>query len=382
MTSGLREQFLLRPGVIYLNHGAFGACPRPVLEAYQRLQRDLEAQPVEFFRHARDRLAEARRVLGAYVGADADDLVFVSNATIGVNIVARALRLGPGDEVLITDHEYGALERTWRFYCERGGARLVRATIPTPVESKEQIVEAIWSRVTPATRVLFASHITAPTAMILPVEELIRRARAAGITSVIDGAHAPGQISVNLHALGADFYAGNCHKWLCAPKGSGFLYARREMQPLLEPLVVSWGWKPERPGPSRFIDEHEWQGTRDLAAFLAVPAAIAFLDAHDWDAVRLACHALARATRAAINGATGQPALCPDGDGWFAQMASVLLPACDPEVLAQRLREEFRIEVPVSSWNGRQVLRFSIQGYNTPGDAEALVDALRTVFAR
>jgi isopenicillin-N epimerase len=224
--------------------------------------------------------------------------------------------------------------------------------------------------------VLFLSHVTAPTALILPVEALVRRARAAGIVTVIDGAHAPGQIALDLRATGADFYAGNCHKWMCAPRGSGFLYARREVQSLLEPLIVSWGWRPEKPGPSRFIDEHEWQGTRDLCAFLTVPAAIEFLRANDWDTVRRECHALARTTRATINRATGLPALCPDEDGWFGQMASVLLPACDAEAFAERLRDEFRIEVPVREWNAQQVLRFSIQGYNTQADAEALVAAV------
>lgn len=245
---GLREQFLLRPDVVFLNHGSFGACPKPVFEAYQYWLREMEAQPVEFFRRSTEHLAEARRVLGASVGAHADDLVFVPNATTGLNIVAKSLRLDPGDEILTTDHEYGALDRTWRFYCERWGARYLRARIPVPVESQQQIVDVVWSQVTPRTRVLFLSHITAPTALIMPVEELVRRARAADILTVIDGAHAPGQIPLNMAAIGADFYSGNCHKWMCAPKGSAFLYARREVQPLLEPLVVSWGWQPEKPG--------------------------------------------------------------------------------------------------------------------------------------
>lgn len=377
----IRDQFLLRRDVVFLNHGSFGACPRPVFEAYQRWQRELEEQPVEFFaRRAKNLMRWARAALGEYLGAGPDDLVYVPNATTGLNIVARSLRLNPGDEVLTTDHEYGALDRTWQFICGKREAVCVRAAVPLPVTSREEVVEAIWSRVTPRTRVLFVSHITPPTALILPVEDLVRRARAEGILTVIDGAHAPGQIPLALEALGADFYAGNCHKWMCAPKGSAFLYARREVQPLLEPLVVSWGWRSEKPGPSRFIDEHEYQGTRDLAAFLAVPSAIEFFREHNWDAVRQECHAVVGDARRAIEALTGLPPISPrtrsDGSPWFAQMASVFLPPCDPEAFHQRLREEFRIEVPVWNWNGRPVLRVSVQGYNTQADVDALITAV------
>jgi isopenicillin-N epimerase len=380
LRSALREQFLLHPDVIYLNHGSFGACCRPAFDAYQRWQLELERQPVEFLsRRWKDLLRDAREALGAFVGARADDLVFVTNATMGVNIVARSLRLNPGDEVLATDHEYGALDRTWQFVCERLGASYVRAQIAIPVDSHEQTADAVWSRVTPRTRVLFVSHITSPTALILPVEELVRRARRSGILTVIDGAHAPGQIPVDLEALGADFYTANCHKWMCAPKGSAFLYARQEVQPLLDPLVVSWGWRPEEPGPSRFIDEHEWQGTRDLAAFLAVPEAIEFLRAHIWGAVQQDCHRLAAYARAAIGSITGLPQICPEDSSWYAQMASVLLPPCDTERLKQRLLDEYRIEVPV--WKGDlPLLRVSVQGYDTKADVDALTSALERLL--
>jgi isopenicillin-N epimerase len=282
--------------------------------------------------------------------------------------------------VLGTDHEYGALDRTWRFMFERRGAAYVRAPIPVPVASREGVVDAVWSHVTPRTRVLFVSHITAPTALILPIDDLIRRARAAGILTVIDGAHVPGQIPLNLDALGADFYSGNCHKWMCTPKGSAFLYARREVQTLLQPLVVSWGWQAEKPGPSRFIDEHQLQGTKDPAAYLAVPAAIEFLRAHDWDAVREDCHALVRRARAAIGALTHLPALCPDDPAWFAQMASLPLPPCDVEAFARRLFDEHQIEVPTSYWNGMPLLRVSVQGYNSQTDVDALINAVERLL--
>ena len=202
-----------------------------------------------------------------------------------------------------TDHEYGALDKTWTFLCGRCGARYVRAELPCPIESADQVVEAVWARVTDRTKVLFLSHITSPTALTLPVGPLVRRARDAGILTVVDGAHAPGQIPVDLHALGVDFYGGNCHKWMCAPKGAGFLYARREVQPLLEPLVVSWGW------PGSFVDVQQRQATRDIAAYLAVPAAIEFQQAHDWPAVQRACHALAQHARSILADIGGLPPL-------------------------------------------------------------------------
>lgn len=382
-----RDLFLLDPGVVFLNHGSYGACPRSVFAAYQSWQLELERNPVEFFsRRFPEAIRAARETLGRFVGADPDDLVFVPNATTGLNIVARSLcdhaefALQPGDEVLATDHEYGAMDRTWRFICQKRGAVYINQPLPYPIPSAEAVVEALWSRVTPRTRVLFLSHITSPTALILPITELIRRARAAGILTVIDGAHAPGQIPLDLTALGADFYAGNCHKWLSAPKGSGFLYARRDVQPLLEPLVVSWGWQSDNPGPSRFIDEQQWQGTRDPAAFLAVPAAIQFMADHDWPQVQQECHALAAYARRVIGEMTGLASISPDSPDWYAQMVSIPLPDCDTKVLSQRLHDEYRIVVPLPTWNGRCFVRVSIQGYNTPADVETLITALRTLL--
>jgi len=379
----LRDLFLLRDDVIFLNHGSFGACPRSVFETYQAWQLELERQPVDFLGRRFDGLmAEARAALGAYVGAETADLVYVANATTGLNAVARSLPLEPGDEVLTTDQEYGALDRTWRFVCRKRGARYVRAQIELPVASAEQVTEAIWSDVTPRTRVLFLSHITSPSAIILPVANLIRQAREAGIITVIDGAHAPGQIPLDLEALGADFYAGNCHKWMMAPKGSAFLHARRQVQRALEPLVVSWGWESEKPGPSRLVDHHQWQGTRDVAAFLAAPAAIRFMEEHGWSEIRRACHELLRYARQRITEITELPPITPDSSEWFAQMAALPLPPCEAEPLQRRLYDEFNLEVPIIAWNDLQFVRVSIQGYNSRADVDALAEALRTLLPR
>lgn len=377
-TIELRDQFLLRPGIVFLNHGSFGACPRPVFEEYQRWQLELERQPVEFLHYRfADLVGGARRRLAAFVGADPGELVYVTNATTGLNVVARSLALRPGDEVLGTDHEYGALNKTWTFLCEGQGARYVQASIGAPVESAEQVVDAVWRRVTDRTRVLFLSHITSPTALILPIGPLIKRAREAGILTVIDGAHAPGQIPLDLRALEVDFYAGNCHKWMCAPKGSGFLYARRAVQPLLEPLVVSWGW------PDGFLEEQQRQGTRDIAAFLAVPAAIDFGAAHLTPTVRDACHVLTRRARAALADLGGLAPLSPDSREWYEQMVSVPIPvpAAAAEAARKRLWTEFGVEAPLTAWNDMSLLRVSIQAYNSEADIDALVHATGRLLA-
>lgn len=379
--SGLKDLFLLDPEIIFLNHGSFGACPRPVLETYQSWQYALERQPVEFLgRRIIELLCEARLRLATYLGVGADELVYFPNPTTAINMVARSLALQPGDEILSTNHEYGAMDRTWRFICRQTGARYIQRELILPLTSIEEIIETVWSGVTSRTRVLFISHITSPTALIFPIDELCHRARQAGILSIVDGAHAPGQIPLNLSQVGADLYTGACHKWLCAPKGAAFLYARQEIQQMLLPLVVSWGYESEHPSPSRFIDYHEWQGTRDLSAFLTVPAAIDFQARHNWDQVRADCHRLASQARNRLNALTGLEPVCPDTPDWFGQMFVVRLPESVNLVeFKTRLYDEYRIEAPTIDWDGQKFLRISIQGYNTSQDIDALLQAVQVL---
>jgi isopenicillin-N epimerase len=356
----VRDLFLLDPEVVYLNHGSFGACPEPVFRVYQEWQRELERNPVDLFARRLDGLLEeARAELAAFVGADPEGLAFLANATAAVNAVARSLDLAPGDEVLATDHEYGAMELAWRDVCERAGATYVPQ--PVAVPCPDDVADAIWAGVTERTRVLFVSHITSLTAIRLPVEELCRRARAAGIVSVVDGAHGPGQLDLALAGLDADFYAGNCHKWLCAPKGSGFLYAAPAWRERVRPPVVSWGATSEQ-----FGVRIGSQGTRDPAAYLAVPAAIRF-HREFLAPSRRHCHELLAEFRERL----GRPLAA-----WFAQMASVELPACDPEAVGRTLREEHGLEALVQDWNGRPLLRVSVQAYNTREDLQKLAEAL------
>ena len=376
--SDLHRKFLLNPEIIFLNHGSYGATPRPVFQAYQRWQRELEAQPVEFLgRRAADLLHNSRAILANYLQADCNDLAYIPNATTGINIIARSLHLHEGDEVLATNHEYGAIDRTWTFLSKKNGFKYINQPVHTPVSSSETLIEDIWKGVTPNTRVICISHITSPTALIFPVAEISRRARAAGIITVIDGAHAPGQIKLSLVELGIDFYTGNLHKWLCAPKGSAFLYARREVQPLIEPLVVSWGWQSKYPSPSPFVDYTEFTGTRDISAYLAVPDAIKFQEQNGWDKVRKRCHMLASEAGRRIHTLTGLPAIYPDSPEWYAQMIAVPLPAnLNPGQLQIDLREKYNIEVPLIFWNGMNLIRISVQGYNSEKDIDALISAL------
>ncbi len=379
----LKEYFLLDPSVIFLNHGSFGATPKPVFEAYQDWQRRLERQPVLFLgRELNELLLQSRRVLGEYLHADPDDLVYIPNATHGVNIIAHSLQLNPSDEILTTDHEYGACDYTWEFICGKSGATYVHRSIPLPVHSAEEIVEQFWQGVTPKTRVIYLSHITSPTALRLPVEEICSRARQAGILTIVDAAHSPGQIPVDLQKLNADVVFGNAHKWLLNVKGSAFLYVRREVQPLIEPLVVSWGYQPtpEIATGSRFIDLLQWTGTKDPTAALTIPNAIQFMKDHDWDAVRIGCHGLLRQAIERICDLTQLPSPYPLDSDFYSQMGIAPLPNSDLAMLKSLLYNEYKIEVPLTQWGNRQFIRVSIQGYNTQEDVDMLLSALEVLL--
>ncbi len=378
----LRQNFLLDPQIHFLNHGSFGACPRPVFESYQHWQRRLERQPVLFLGREYDALLlESRRALGTYLNAAAEDLVYIPNATHGVNILAHSLQLKPGDEILTSDHEYGACDYTWEFACARSGASYRHQPLPFPFRTPEEVMEQFWAGVTPNTRVIYLSHITSPTAQILPIAPICARARQHGILTIIDAAHSPGQVPLDLQALGADFVTGNCHKWMLAPKGAAFLYARPQSQALVEPLVVSWGYgnDPRLGSGSRFIDILQWTGTKDPAAFLTVPDAIRFMQENDWENVRADCHRMLQQAIERICAFTGLAPLSPPV--FYRQMGIAPLPAkTDLAVLKTRLYDEFNVEVPLIDWQGRPFVRISVQGYNTQADLDALFNGLQRLL--
>ncbi len=378
----LKSYFLLDPDVHFLNHGSFGATPWPVFEVYQEWQRRLEWQPVQFLiAEVTGYLAEARAALAEFIQAKADDVVYVPNTTFAVNVVARSLPLAPGDEVLTTDHEYGACDNTWGFLSQKRGFNYVKQGIPLPATSAVDIMDRFWEGVTERTRLIFISHISSSTAVTFPAAAICQRARETGIMTIIDGAHALGHIPLDMAAIGADFYSSNAHKWLCSPKGSAFLYARPEVQHLLEPLVVSWGWGEGRPFTfgSDFLDYNQWLGTNDVSAYLTVPAAIQFQAEHNWTAVRQQCHERLSQTLNHICDVTNLDSIY-SSDAFYQQMGAAPLPPVDEAQLKQRLLAEFQVEVPIFEWHGRQFIRVSVQGYNTQADLEALLNGLETLL--
>lgn len=382
----MREHFLLDPDTVFLNHGSFGATPAPVLAAQQQWQREMERNPVEFLgRRSTQLLATARAQLAAYLGARSEDMVFVPNATTGVNTVARSLALQPGDEILTTDHEYGACDATWQFVCQHTGAQMRRVTVPLPFEP-EAWAPRLLAAVGPRTRLIYASHVTSTTALVFDVATLCAGARALGVRTLIDGAHAPGLVPLHLQSLGADFYTGNCHKWMCAPKGSAFLHVRPEHQTDIDAPVVSWGYVANSAGHTGFdaytghtlLERRlQWQGTRDLAAFLSVPAAMDFQAQHGWPQRREQCRDMALATLRVACVRSGLAALAPDAA--YTQMVPIPVRTRDAEGLRRQLFDEHRIEVPVTQHGEHTFVRVSVQVYNSQAELDKLLEVLAAI---
>jgi isopenicillin-N epimerase len=372
----LRSEFLLDPTVTYLNHGSFGACPDPVMRTYQCWQRELEREPVAFLqRRARGLLRDSRTALAEHVGCSADEITLVPNATFAMNMVARSLRLAAGDRVLITDHEYGAMQRLWQLVCQRSGATLVRCRLPVPVTGPDEVLAAFRGVLDDTVRVVSLSHVTSPTGLVLPVADVCRLARGMGATTVVDGAHGPGQVDLDLSTMEADFYIGNCHKWLCSPKSAGFLYARHDVG--VDPLVVSWGWD-----ASRLTERAEWQGTLDISPYLSVPASIRYQSERDWPAVRARCARDAAYVHERLLALPGVAPVSRAASPMFRQMVSVRLPSSTDAHVQERLFAAHSIEVPVTQWYDDRLLRVSVAAYNDRADLERLVGALAPLLGR
>jgi len=382
----------LDPRVVMLNHGSFGACPRVVLERQQALRERLEAELVRFFmRELEALLDESREMLARLVDAPPSDVVFVRNATAAVNGVLRSLPLAPGDEILMTDHEYNACANAVRFVAERTGAHAVTARLPLPIGSSDEIVDRIMEHVTDRTRLAVLDHVTSPTAVVMPIERLVARLGDRGVDVLVDGAHAPGMIPLAVEQLGAAYYTGNCHKWLCAPKGAGFLYVRPNRQEGIHPAVISHGLNSSRPGHTRFQDEFDWTGTDDPTPWLCVGEAIRFLESFDGGLTGVMRHnrELARAAREILCSRLGLKPVCPAE--MLGSMAALGLPeeavvptkdrgggGFEIHPLQTELLERFGVEVPILYWPdpSRLILRVSAQLYNSRGQYEYLADVL------
>jgi isopenicillin-N epimerase len=389
-SSSFQQLWSLDTSVTFLNHGSFGACPTTVLEAQQRLRQQLEHEPLRFFgREWEPLLDEARKKLAEFVGGDAEDLVFVPNATTGVNSVLRSLVFHPEDEILTTNHEYNACRNALDFIASRTGARVVVAKIPFPIESPQEILEAVIEQVSPKTRLALLDHVSSQTGLIFPLQQLVKQLQQRGVDTLVDGAHAPGMLPLNLLEIGATYYTGNCHKWLCAPKGAAFLYVRRDKQPEIRPLTISHGANSPRTDKSRFQLEFDWMGTDDPTAYMCVPEAIAFMGSllpGGWNELRQRNHQLALQARQLLCEALDVSMPCPDE--MIGSMAVVPM----PEVLESRnfmaLRDElfdrFGIQVQVVPWQEKPKLlvRVSAQIYNTPEQYEYLGKALKELCVK
>lgn len=377
----MKDAFQLKTDLTFLNHGSFGACPKPVFENFQDFQREMEQDPVYFIQKKfAMHLAKAKEALATFINCNVNDFIFTPNPTVGVNTIMRSLNLQEGDEILATNHEYGAMDRTWNFYCKKSGAKYVRQPITLPIISKEQIIEEFWQGVSAKTKIFFLNQISSTTALIFPVKEICEKARELGITTIIDGAHVPGHIELDIKALQPDYYTGTLHKWMLAPKGSSFLYVRKELQNQLDPLVVSWGYDSLAPSESPFLDLHEYQGTNDNAAYLCTPAVIGFLHQHNWVQKSDAAKKMVLQNYPRFCALLNSNPIAPLSAEFFGQMASIPVRTSKPEELKDLLFDKYKIQIPVMLLNNEVYLRYSINAYNSQADLDVLYGALADII--
>jgi len=379
MNSVIKNYFMLDPAIIYLNHGSFGACPRPIFENLVHWQKQLELEPVKHL--AFDifpLLEESRLSLSKYIGCKKDDLIFTPNPSTALNTVIKSLNLNKGDEILSTNHEYGALDKTWSFICKKTGAKYIRQKINLPLNSNEDFINQFKSGITDRTKVIFLSHITSATGLIFPAKEICKIAKKKEILCIIDGAHAPGHIKLNISEMNPDVYVGACHKWMCSPKGVSFLYVKNNLQNMIDPLVVSWGYEAEEPGKSQFLDYHQWQGTRDMSAYLTIPKTIEFLHNNKWDEVASKCRKTNLWARKEINNLLGNDPLCDNK--FLGQMSSIYLDFKNPIQTQIDFYTKYNIQIPFMIWNEISLIRISIQAYNKKDDVYKLLDALKKEY--
>lgn len=376
-----KSQFLLDQNITFLNHGSFGSCPKPIFEEYQRFQIELEKDPVDFIVKKQPQyLKTARESLAKFVGCNGEDLFFTSNPTFAINVIMRSIKLNKGDEILSTNHEYGAMDRTWNFYCKKSEAKYIRQNISLPIVSKEQIIEEFWKGYNANTKVVFLNQMSSATALIFPVKEICDRAKELGLITIVDGAHVPAHIDLNILDLNPDYYTGTLHKWMLAPKGSSFLYVKPELQNDLEPLVVSWGYESVAPGESQFLDYHELQGTRDVSVFLCTPKVVEFLEQNNWKKVSEKCKQIVLDNYQRFCDLLNTKPLSPITSEFLGQMASVPMHTVKPSELKELLYSKYKIQVPVMPLNGNYYIRYSINAYNSQADLDVLYHALEDII--
>ncbi len=376
------DHWMLDPSVAYLNHGAFGACPRVVLDHQRALRDRLEIQPTSFLaRDLEGLLDDARAAVAEFVGAEPVGIAFVANATTGVNTVLRSLTLAPGDELLATDHAYNACANALRYTAARAGASVVGANVPFPIQSPSEVTEALCAACTPRTRLLLVDHVTSPTGLVFPLAEIVAAMQSRGVDVLVDGAHAPGMLPLDLRSLGAAYYTGNLHKWGCAPKGSAFLYTRADRRSALRPLVISHGAENPRTDRTRYLMEADWVGTIDPTPYLSAPVALGYIASllpGGWPAWMARNRDLALEARRVLCNALGVPLPAPDA--MIGSIAAVPIPDGSALPLQERLLASHGIEVPIMPWPRApsRLVRISAQGYNHRGQYVRLADALQS----
>ena len=375
----MKKHILLDPNITFLNHGSFGACPKVVFNNYQYWQRELEIQPVKFFTKVLyEKLEYSRKKLSNFIGCDHDELIFFQNPTTAVSNIIANLDLQSGDEVLMSSHEYGALVRSWSEWGIKKNIKIVQQEVELPLTTENKFIENIWRGITPKTKVIFLSHITSATGLIFPVEKIISLAKEKGIMTIIDGAHVPAHIPLNIHKINCDFYTGALHKWLCGPKGASFLYVKKKHQHWVKPLIYSWGKEGDDPGPSEFLQDFQWQGTRDIPAFLSIPSAIEFYYSYLEKNLKLCRENIKYAFKNL--GLTLNTEPISNGGDWIGQMVSHPLPESAPLDLKEILYHHYKVEIPIFKWGDRMFIRVSMQIYNEKKEVDLLLSALSSIF--
>jgi isopenicillin-N epimerase len=374
----MKEHFLLDSETTFLNFGSFGACPKPVFKAYQDFQVLLEKNPVQFIvKIGPELLNESRKVLAEFIDCDFKDFVFVQNPSYAVNVIVKSLKFKSGDEVLTTDLEYGACDRTWNFYANERGFVYKRQAISLPIQSKEQFLDEFWKGYSDKTKLVFISQITSATGLILPVKEIVEEAKKRGLMTFVDGAHVPAHIPLSLNELDPDFYTGACHKWMMTPKGSSFMYVRRELQYLIDPLIVSWGYEADYPTNSQFYDYHQFNGTRDFSAYLTIPSAIDFMKQHNWWEKTKTCNERTLYWVQKLADMLEKKPLAPLTIDFYGLLGSIEITCDNPIDLKNILYDKYRIEIPVMVHNGKTYIRFSYHPLNSERDLERLYEVLK-----
>ena len=384
----LKTQFQINPDITFLNHGSYGACPLPVFENYQKWQELMERDPVKFMtKDVYKHLKTSRNELSKFVNCDKDDIVYFPNPTHAVANIISNISINPGDQVLTTNLEYGSCDRMWFFHANQNKYEYKQSEIKLPIEDDDSFLDNFWKYSNSNTKYIFISHITSGTGMILPIEKIMIEAKKRGIRTIIDGAHVPGHIDLDIKKLDPDYYVGACHKWLCSPKGVSFLYIKRELQDEIQPYLKSWGWGEEFPEfknstekktNSRFQNIFQWQGTRDMSAFICVPAAIEFQKLYKWAEIRDRCNKMIIDARNRITEITKIPKICPDE--YLGQMTTIIFPFNDHNKLKETLYYDYNIEIPTYTKDGYTAFRISLQGYNNQKDVDILIDALSNIL--